>query len=257
MKRFESSVAWVTGGGGGIGRSAALRLASEGAAVGISTIDAGEAATVAAECEAHGVRALGIPTDMADPAQVRDAHQRIAEQLGPVDVLVNNVGVNQPATLFLDTSDEVFERILTVNFMSAVRATRLVLPSMIERRTGSVVNVASAQGLMGWPMASAYASSKGAMMAWTRQVANEIGEHGVRINSIVPGATMTAMNQAVMDDAEDPEGQRASAIALHILPRMGEPDEVAAAIAFAASSDAAFMTGSTLVIDGGCLVKGH
>ena len=257
MDRFAGRVAWVTGAGGGIGRATALRLASEGASVGISTLHESEARRTVADCVALGAHAFGTTTDMASADQVLAAHAEIARELGPVGVLVNNVGINQPPTPFLDTSDEVFENLLAVNFMSAVRATRAVLPGMLERSSGSIVSVASAQGLMGWPRASAYAASKGALMAWTRQLASEVSPLGVRVNSIVPGVIMTEMQQAVLDAADDPEEAVDSAANLHLIGRLGLPEEMAAAIAFAASDDASFMTGSILTADGGCLVKGH
>lgn len=257
MDRFAGKIAWISGAGAGIGHATALRLAREGADVAVSTLLEVEAEATVAQCRALGVRAIGTVTDMGSAEQIAAAHTRIMDELGPVDVLVNNVGINQPPNSFLETTDAIFENILAVNFMSAVRATRAVLPGMLERSRGVIISVASAQGLMGWPGASAYAASKGAMMAWTRQLASEVGDKGVRVNSIVPGAVMTGMQQAVLDAADDPEAVMRSIADVHLIPRPGLPEEVAAAIAFAASDDASFMTGSSLVVDGGCLVKGH
>ena len=197
---------------------------------------------------AYSVADLGVATD------VKRAHAELVEALGPVDILVNNVGVAIEAP-FLRSTDEEFDRTFAVNFMAAVRLTRLSLPAMLEAGRGSVINVASAQGILGWSNFSAYSSSKGALTSLTRQLANEFSARGVRFNSIVPGSVLTPMNEARI--AKDGPALLQSSINLHIIPRLEQPSEVAAAIAFLASDDASFITGSTMAVDGGCLVKGH
>jgi NAD(P)-dependent dehydrogenase (short-subunit alcohol dehydrogenase family) len=252
-RRFEGRVLWVTGGGSGIGRAVALRFAGEGAAVGIATLLPGEAESVAEACQELGARVCSVAADLADPAQVASVHERIVAELGPIDVMVNNVGIG-PAARFLEADDALFERVWTVNFMTAVRCTRLTLPGMLERGRGAIVNLGSAQALLGWKGHGAYAASKGAIMAWTRQLASELGGTGVRINSIVPGATDTPMQGDLSPD-ERKELEKTAAL-LHIIPRLGTAEEVAAAVAFAASDDASFMTGTALVVDGGTCAKG-
>ncbi len=252
--RFGGRVALVTGGGDGIGRATALRLAEDGAAVGIATKDAAEAAAVAEACRAFGAPATAAVADLGDAAAVSRAHGEIVAALGPIDVLVNNVGIGLEAP-FLASDDDLYERTFAVNFMAAVRLARLVLPAMIEKGSGSVINVASAQGLFGWPGFSAYSASKGALMSWSRQLANEFGAAGIRFNSVIPGSVLTPMNRARI--AEGGEELRQRSINTHIIPRLQEPDEVAAAIAFLASDDASFITASELVADGGTLAKAH
>jgi NAD(P)-dependent dehydrogenase (short-subunit alcohol dehydrogenase family) len=247
-------VALVTGGGDGIGRATALRLAEEGCAVGIATIDPQQAADAAGECEARGVKAASSVADLGVAGEVQRAHAELVEALGPVDILVNNVGVAIEAP-FLESTDEEFDRTFAVNFMAAVRLTRLALPAMLEAGRGSVINVASAQGIFGWANFAAYSSSKGALTSLTRQLANEFSPRGVRFNSVVPGSVLTPMNEARI--AKDGPALLHASIDLHIIPRLQQPSEVAAAIAFLASDDAAFITGSTMVVDGGVLVKGH
>ena len=156
---------------------------------------------------------------------------------------------------FLESTDEEFDRTFAVNFMAAVRLTRLSLPAMLEAGRGSVINVASAQGIFGWSNFAAYSSSKGALTSLTRQLANEFSPRGVRFNSVVPGSVLTPMNEARI--AKDGPALLESSINLHIIKRLEQPSEVAAAIAFLASDDASFITGSTMAVDGGCLVKGH
>jgi NAD(P)-dependent dehydrogenase (short-subunit alcohol dehydrogenase family) len=253
-QRLAGRVALVTGGGDGIGRAVAVRLAEEGCAVGIATIDPQQAADAAAECERHGVPAAFAVADLGIAGDVERAHGELERALGPVEILVNNVAIALERT-FLEADDDVFDRTFAVNFMAAVRMTRHVLPGMLEAGRGSVINVASAQGIFGWAGFSAYSSSKGALTSLTRQLANEFGTRGVRFNSVVPGSVRTPMNEARI--AKDGPALLEASINLHIIPRLEEPAEVAAAIAFLASDDASFITGSTMVVDGGCLVKGH
>lgn len=253
-QRLAGRVALVTGGGDGIGRATAVRLAQEGCAVGIATIEPQQAADAVAECEAQGVKAAASVADLGIAADVQRAHAELVEALGPVEILVNNVGVAIEAP-FLVSTDEEFDRTFAVNFMAAVRLTRLSLPSMLDAGRGSVINVASAQGIFGWSNFTAYSSSKGALTSLTRQLANEFSARGVRFNSVVPGSVLTPMNAARI--AKDGPALLQSSINLHIIPRLEQPSEVAAAIAFLASDDASFITGSTMSVDGGCLVKGH
>ena len=252
--RFDGRVAWVTGAGNGIGRAIALRLAEEGAAMGVATLLSEEADEVVAACLDRGARACAAVGDLGEPSVVLAAYEQIASALGQIDVLVNNVGIG-PRAPFLESDDALYQRVFAVNFMAAVRAARLALPAMLERGRGCVVNIASAQGEFGWPGFSAYSASKGALTAWTRQLANELGDQGVRFNSVIPGATITPMQQARM--AQEGEDLLHRSVNLHIIPRLGTPEEVAAAVAFLASDDASFVTGTTLVADGGTLVKAH
>lgn len=252
--RLAGRVAIVTGGGNGIGRATALRLAAEGAKVGIATLLDAEAVEVVERCRKLGAEAAASVGDLGSPEIVRSAYEAITAQLGSADILVNNVGIGLEAP-FLEADDALFERTFAVNFMAAVRMTRLALPGMIQRHSGSVINIASAQAERGWPGFTAYASSKGALMSMARQLANEFGTAGVRVNSVIPGSVLTPMGEARI--AKDGPQRLTSSINLHIIPRLEQPEEVAAAVAFLASDDASFITGSTLVVDGGCLVKAH
>lgn len=192
--------------------------------------------------------------DLADPDFVKDAYRSFSDELGEPHIIVNNVGIAIEASV-LDSDDSIYERVMAVNFMTAVRLTRLALPAMLARTAGSIVNIGSAQGVYGWPGFSAYSASKGAIMSWSRQLANEYGTRGVRSNTVIPGSTATPMNEARI--AKDGEDLRARSINLHIIPRLGTPHEVAAAVAFLASDEAAFITGTELLADGGTTAKAH
>ncbi len=252
--RLRGEIAIVTGGGAGIGRATVLRLAEEGAAVGIATRTASQAHELVDILSGMGAPVSIAIGDLGQADFIRDAYDTFTRELGPASVIVNNVAVGLQSP-FLESTDEHFEQVFAVNFYAAVRLTRLALPAMIERGKGSVINVSSVQGLFGWPNHAAYSASKGALMSWSRQLANEFGATGVRFNSILPGAVMTSL-QAKRIATEEPDFVQRSAN-LHIIPRMQQPEEVAAAIAFLASDDSSFMTGATLDDSGGTTMKAH
>jgi NAD(P)-dependent dehydrogenase (short-subunit alcohol dehydrogenase family) len=254
IDRFQDDVAVITGAGAGIGRATALRLAREGVAIGVATRTASQAESLVAECTALGVRAAASIGDLSDAEVVHRVHAELTDALGPASILVNNVAVGLQSG-FLESTDEHYETVFALNFFAAVRLTRLALPAMIERGRGSVVNVSSPQGLYGWPQHSAYSAAKGALMSLTRQLANEFATSGVRFNSILPGAVLTPLQERRIE-TEEPDFLDRS-INLHLIPRMQQPEEVAAAIAFLASDDASFMTGATLDDAGGAMVKAH
>ncbi len=252
-QRLAGRVALVTGGGDGIGRATAVRLAEEGCCR--RDRDDRRAAGVGRRRRVRiQGRQGGLGRRPRRLSDVHRAHGELVAALGPVEILVNNVGIAIEAP-FLESTDEEFDRTFAVNFMAAVRLTRLSLPAMLEAGRGSVINVASAQGIFGWASFAAYSSSKGALTSLTRQLANEFSPRGVRFNSVVPGSVLTPMNEARI--AKDGPAILESSINLHIIKRLQRPSEVAAAIAFLASDDASFVTGSTMVVDGGVLVKGH
>ena len=221
----------------------------------IATIDPQQAKDAAAECESKGVKSAASVADLGVLDDVTRAHAELVAALGPIDILVNNVGIAIEAP-FLESTDEEFDRTFAVNFMAAVRLTRLSLPAMLEAGRGSGRSTSPARrASSAGPNFASYSSSKGALTSLTRQLANEFSPRGVRFNSVVPGSVLTPMNEARI--AKDGPAILESSIDLHIIRRLQQPSEVAAAIAFLASDDASFVTGSTMVVDGGCLVKGH
>lgn len=248
--RFEGRVAVVTGGAAGIGAATCRRLAAEGARVAVLDVDGDAARVIAAECGALPVR-----TDVGVPADVVAAVAAVQDQLGPIDVLVNNAAVARGAEL-LGSEDAHWQDVLAVNFLGVVRMTREVLPGMRRQRRGSIVNLASLHARRGYPGWSAYAAAKGALISFTHGQAAEQGSYGIRVNAISPGATATPLNEHRIAAAPDPDRMRAEMAAQSVFGRMGTPEEVAAVIAFVASDDASFMTGADVVCDGGAAVLG-
>jgi NAD(P)-dependent dehydrogenase (short-subunit alcohol dehydrogenase family) len=248
MPELDGKVALVTGGSKGIGRAVALSFAEAGADVAIAARGPEALEKTAGEIEHLGRRALTVPTDMTDPDQVAALVDRTAEELGGLDVLVNNAG----AAPFLSTIDSIrlegFEKYFRINFMSAVFATRAAASILTGTGEGaSVVNVASVAGFIASPGLTYYAGAKAALISFTKTVAREWAPYGVRVNAIAPGWIETEMNAQAREDPTFHEGIRA----MIPMGRWGRADEVAAVARFLASDAASFITGSVIVADGG------
>src|SRR4051812_26198247 len=240
--RLENKTALVTGGASGIGRATALRLAAEGAHVVVADIDEAGARDVAGEIDGQAVR-----MDVADVASVRAA----VEQVGQVDVLVNNAGTDRFA-FFVHTDEELWDLILSVNLKGVIAVTHAVLPQMHERRSGAIVNVASEAGRLGSQGSVTYSAAKAGVIGFTRAIARESARYKVRVNAVAPGPIDTPLlNAAVELYGEVGERLRQAMIDKTALRRIGQPEEVAAAIAYLASEDASFVTGQTINVSGG------
>jgi len=248
---WSDQVAVVTGGGRGIGRAAALLLAQRGAAVCVNyTAHAAAAEAVVHEITAAGGRAMAVAADVADDAAVTAMIARVASQLGPVTILVNNAGVSQQATL--DTYDPAqLERMRRVNVDGVIHTTRAVMASMRERRHGRIINVASIAALgTALPGNAFYAASKAEVLILTRRFAMELGPHGITVNAVAPGFVRTDMTQRGRgadgwEKVEKQLGERA------MMRRIGEPQDIANAVAFLAAPESGWITAQTLTVDGG------
>lgn len=248
MSRFAGKVALVTGGGRGIGRAIALRLASEGAAVAILDLDPAAARGAARPIEDDGGRAIGLGADVTRVDQVALAVAAAAETLGAIDVLVNNVGVATKGDLATtDPGDWSFEIDGTLN--GAYHVTRAVLPAMVARGRGAIVNIGSVNGLiaLGNP---AYSAAKAGLWSFTQSLAVEYGPKGIRANLVSPGTVRT--EHPSWQERLKKKPQIFEQLARwYPVGRVGRPEDVAAAVAFLAADEAGFVNGANLVVDGG------
>jgi len=249
---LAGKVAIVTGSSRGIGRAVAERLAEHGAQVVISSRKAEPCAEVAAAINAaHGAgRAISIPANISRKEELRHLVDETTRQLGHIDILVCNAASNPYYGPMAGLADEQFRKILDNNVIANHWLISFAAPQMVERREGSIIIVSSIAGLRGTPVIGAYGISKAADMQLARNLAHEYGPHNVRVNCIAPGLIKTDFAKALWEDAELLAQRNASTP----LRRIGEPDEIAGAAVFLASKAGSFMTGQSLVIDGGVTI---
>lgn len=250
MKRLENKTAVVTGGGHGIGRASALRLASEGARVAILDLNQSAADETAELIVAAGGQALALAADVTNESQVVDAIGTVAEHFGTIDILHSNAGVIFGGTALTQTLDE-WNKTFAVNVTGVFLTAKAVLPFMLKQGSGAIVNTASTSGMVGEPGLVAYNSSKAAVVNFTRQLASDFSRSNIRINSVCPGWILaTGFNDPALEDVSDSEVDQ---MIDQWVPagRAGTAEEVAAGVAFLASDDASYITGHALLIDGG------
>ena len=245
--RLDGRVALVTGASRGIGRAIALALAETGADVAIVARNADLLAETAAAIEAAGRRAVPLVCDVTDADGVRNAVEAATTALGPIDILVNNAGGNSFSMPLATMRFSGWEKTFRLNLDSVVHVTQAVLPSMIERKTGSIINVSSVAGLRGAPLMSHYAAAKAALVSLTQSLSIETAWAGVRVNALLPGWIETDLT-GFLRDTDDTERALLSRVPM---ARWGRVDEIAQPAVFLASDASSFMTGQVLVVDGG------
>jgi NAD(P)-dependent dehydrogenase (short-subunit alcohol dehydrogenase family) len=252
-RQFEDQVALVTGGSNGIGRATAVAFAREGAKVIVSdTADAPGEETVAA-IRAAGGEARYVRCDVSDGAQIASLVRGTVKIYGRLDVAFNNAGIEGTLAPIAELAEEAWERVLRVNLTGVFLCMKYQIERMLEQGSGAIVNNASILGQVGFANASAYAAAKHGLLGLTRCAALEYSARGIRVNAVCPGFIVTPMlERAGM--LNDP-ATRAMIEGLHAFKRMGQPEEVAEAVLFLASSKASFVAGHPLLVDGGYVAQ--
>ncbi|MBX6389596.1 MAG: SDR family oxidoreductase [Frankia sp.] len=259
---LPGKAAVVTGAGAGIGQAIALGLAAAGVRVGLLEIDPDRAAATVELAAKDGGTALALPVDVTDTAALRQAIATAHDTFGRLDILVNNAGGTRP-TRFLDQSERSWRRHIDLNLVSMIAATSLAAPLIAEGGSGSIINVTSIEALRAAPMYAVYAACKAGMVNFTRTMAVELAELGIRVNALAPDITATAGIRGILRGAVDPDAlpppspEQAEGVRRYVpLGREGVASELADAAVFLCSDHARYITGVTLNVDGGTWASG-
>ncbi|MGH3432534.1 MAG: SDR family NAD(P)-dependent oxidoreductase [Thermocrispum sp.] len=251
---MNNRVALVTGGAQGIGAGIATRLGAGSYRVAIADLNLDAARHTAESISADGGTAFAVEADVTSSSSVQAAIKQVEDEFGPIDVAVNNAGWDDFMT-FVDTSEEFWDRILEINFKGALRVAHALVPGMVERGWGRVVNIGSDAGRVGSSLESVYSGAKGGIIAFTKTLAREVATKGVTANTVCPGPTDTPALRRFADNSaaagQDAEKVISGMVRAVPMKRLAQPGDVAAAVAFFASEEAGFVTGQTLSVSGG------
>lgn len=255
MRGLKGKIAIVTGAGSGIGKAIALRLAAEGATVGVFDINLASAAATVAAIEAAGGKGLAANCDITDYSAVTAAVAHFEAAAGATDVLVNNAGWDTPMP-FLKTDEAFWKKVTAINWFGPLHMTHAVAQGMAARKSGRIVNIASDAGRVGSSGEVVYSGCKGATIAFGKALARELARSNVTINTVCPGPTDTPAMDAFVGTGEAGQKIRDSMVRGVPLGRIGVPDDYPGLVAFLASDDASFMTGQTISVSGGLSMHG-
>ena len=255
MRGLKGKVAVVTGAGGGIGRAISSRLAEEGCVVGAFDIEGDTAAETVRRIAAANGAAHKVVVDITNHQAVRAAVAAFEAEAGGADILVNNAGWDRLAK-FLDTDPELWERVIAINLIGPLNMHHAVLPGMVARGAGRVINIASDAARVGSTGEAVYAACKGGIVSFTKTVARELARTGVTLNTVCPGPTETPLLESLLDEGEF--GRKVYQGLKRAIPmnRLGRPEDIPGVVAFLASDDAAFITGQVISVSGGLTMHG-
>lgn len=254
MKGLKDKVVLITGGAGGIGSAICRRFAEAGSTVAVFDLNSDAMQELTSGLEASGVRAHGYKVDITDHDAVNAAVARVEDELGPIDVLVNNAGWDIGA-FFLQTEKPFWDKVVAINLYGPLNMHHAVLKRMSARGTGRVVNISSDAGRVGSSMEAVYSFCKGGLIAFSKTMAREMSRQQIPVNVVCPGPTETALLDNL---AQGEKGEKIKAGLVRAVPfgRMGQPDDVAGMVLFLSSDDAAFITGQVISVSGGLTMVG-
>ena len=246
---LKEKTAIVTGGAQGIGKAIAMRLARDGADIGILDLQKDQADKTAEEIKKTGVRALAFQCDVTDYEKVKEAVTKVRQEYGSIDILINNAGIDV-GRVFVDTDEALWDRIINVNYRSFLIASHVCIPIMIEQKSGNIVSLGSDAGRIGNPGEVLYCGTKAAIMASSKAMAKELARYNIRVNCVSPGPVHTELWDKLH---EGEKGAKITEAVTRAIPmrRLGEPEDVADVVAFFVSNDSRYLTGQVLSIDGG------
>ncbi|NQX71823.1 SDR family oxidoreductase [Paenibacillus alba] len=247
--KLSGKVAVVTGAASGMGKAIAELFAEEGAKVVVSDLRVETAQTVVSGIEAKGGTAIAIAANVAKEEDVQHLIDTTVKEYGTVDILINNAGIMDNFVPAGDLTDELWERVFAINTTGPMRTIRKVLPIFTERKSGVIVNIASAGGLQGSRAGAAYTASKHAVVGLTKNVGFQYAQLGVRCNAIAPGGVNTNISTSI--NAPNPFGMERAMAGMQLNPRAGDPEEIAKVALFLASDDASFVNGTVITADAG------
>jgi 2-hydroxycyclohexanecarboxyl-CoA dehydrogenase len=248
--KLKGKTALVAGGGRGIGRTIVLALAREGAQIAAADVIKENAEAVRDEVKDLGVHALACQVDLTKRPEVEKAVEAVLSHFGQIDILVNSAGWDRLEP-FVESNEETWEKILAINFKSVLHTTKAVLPHMISRGSGKIVNIGSDAGRAGSSWEAVYSGAKGALIAFSKTIAREVARHKINVNVVCPGLTDTPLLQALRSQSPQTEKLIDAIIKATPFRRVAKPEEVAEAVLFFASPASDFITGQTLSVSGG------